>query len=134
MNRSGVRGHARGFTLIEIMLVVGIITVLMGSAIFMLTGNLEFAKEKRAEGDMQALSTQIRLYEMKNSGRRLGGEGLQALVDQKLLDSLPLDPWGNGYAYKADSAAPKGFFLYSFGPDGKDDGGGGDDIVYGKRK
>jgi len=33
-----------GFTLIEIMLVVGIITVLMGSAIFMLTGNLEFAK------------------------------------------------------------------------------------------
>ena len=36
-----------GFTLIEIMLVVGIITVLMGSAIFMLTGNLEC---QRAEG------------------------------------------------------------------------------------
>lgn len=122
-----------GFTLIEIMLVVGIITVLMGSAIYMLTGNLEFAKEKRAEGDMQALVTQIRLYEMKNSGRRLNGN-LQALVDQKLLETLPLDPWGNGYVYKPDSSAPKGFFLYSFGPDGKDDGGNGDDIVYGKRK
>ena len=57
-----------GFTLIEIMLVVGIITVLMGSAIFMLTGNLEFAKEQRARGDLQALSTQTRLYEMKNGG------------------------------------------------------------------
>lgn len=126
--------HSPGFTLIEIMLVVGIITVLMGSAIFMLTGNLEFAKEKRAEGDMQALSTQIRLYEMKNSGKRLGSGGLQALVDQKLLERLPLDPWGNSYGYKPDSTSPKGFFLYSFGPDGKDDGGGGDDIVYGKAK
>jgi len=71
---------------------------------------------------------------MKNSGRRLGSGGLQDLVDQKLLGSLPLDPWGNGYGYKTDSSASKGFFLYSFGPDGKDDGGGGDDIVYGKRK
>lgn len=134
MNRSKYRLSPQGFTLIEIMLVVGIITVLMGSAIFMLTGNLEFAKEKRAEGDMQALSTQIRLYEMKNSGKRLGSGGLQALVDQKLLETLPVDPWGNGYGYKVDSASPKGFFLYSFGPDGKDDGGAGDDIVYGKRK
>ncbi|MEY5063377.1 MAG: type secretion system major pseudopilin GspG [Verrucomicrobiota bacterium] len=134
MKRSFIHRSSRGFTLIEIMLVVGIITVLMGSAIFMLTGNLEFAKEKRAEGDMQALATQVRLYEMKNSGRRLGSGGLQALVDQKLLESLPLDPWGNGYGYKADSSAPKGFVLYSFGPDGKDDGGGGDDIAYGKRK
>lgn len=124
-----------GFTLIEIMLVVGIITVLMGSAIFMLTGNLEFAKEKRAEGDMQALSTQIRLYEMKNSGKRLPtGGGLQPLVEQKLLERLPLDPWGNGYAHKYDSGAPKGYILYSWGPDGKDDGGGNDDIVYGKAK
>lgn len=134
MKRFLPRSGSRGFTLIEIMLVVGIITVLMGSAIFMLTGNLEFAKEKRAEGDMQALVTQIRLYEMKNSGRRLGNGGLQALVEQKLLERLPLDPWGNAYGYKADSSAPKGFFLYSFGPDGKDDGGGNDDIVYGKQK
>lgn len=133
MKRAQHRSPA--FTLIEIMLVVGIITVLMGSAIFMLTGNLEFAKEKRAEGDMQALSTQIRLYEMKNSGRRLpAGGGLQPLVEQRLLERLPLDPWGNGYGYKADSSTPKGFLLYSWGPDGKDDGGGNDDIVYGKAK
>lgn len=127
--------HSPAFTLIEIMLVVGIITVLMGSAIYMLTGNLEFAKEKRAEGDMQALVTQIRLYEMKNSGRRLPSSGgLQPLVDQKLLERLPLDPWGNGYFYKSDSSAPKGYILYSGGPDGKDDGGASDDIVYGRQK
>jgi len=121
---------ASGFTLIEIMLVVGIITVLMGSAIFMLTGNLEFAKAKRAEGDMQALATQFRLFEMKNNGRK--PQTLQALVDQKLLERPLVDPWGNEYSYKLDSSSPKGFLLFSRGPDGKEDGGGNDDIVYGK--
>lgn len=66
--RSHRLAHGAGFTLIEIMLVVGIITVLMGSAIFMLTGNLEFAKEQRARGDLQAIITQVRMYEMKNGG------------------------------------------------------------------
>jgi general secretion pathway protein G len=131
MKRWSRASSSRGFTLIEIMLVVGIITVLMGSAIYMLTGNLEFAKEKRAEGDMQALVTQIRLYEMKNNGRRLDGNSLQPLVDQKLLESVPLDPWGNPYGYRRDNST-KGFHLYSSGPDGKD--GGNDDITYPKQK
>ena len=122
--------HASGFTLIEIMLVVGIITVLMGSAIFMLTGNLEFAKEQRARGDLQAIITQVRMYEMKNGGVSLSqSDGLKALVGTgKGFEELPKDPWGKEYMYKIDSSSAKGFKVYSMGPDRKDDGGKGDDI------
>jgi general secretion pathway protein G len=122
--------HSAGFTLIEIMLVVGIITVLMGSAIYMLTGNLEFAKEQRARGDLQAIITQVRMWEMKNGGVPLSeSDGLKALVGTgKGFEELPKDPWGKEYIYKFNPKSPKGFIVYSMGPDRKDDGGKGDDI------
>ena len=112
------------------MLVVGIITVLMGSAIFMLTGNLEFAKEQRARGDIQAITTQVRMFEMKSGGVPLKeSEGLKALVGKgKGFEELPKDPWGSDYQYRMDAASSKGFRVYSMGPDRKDDGGKGDDV------
>jgi general secretion pathway protein G len=130
MKKYPYRSFSAGFTLIEIMLVVGIITVLMGSAIFMLTGNLEFAKEQRARGDLQAMVTQIRMYEMKSGGVALTeSQGLQELVGKgKGFEQLPKDPWGQDYKYKLDSNSPKGFRVYSMGPDRKDDSGKGDDI------
>lgn len=129
-NRFITTAGSPAFTLIEIMLVVGIITVLMGSAIFMLTGNLEFAKEQRARGDLQAITTQVRMYEMKTGGVQLTEtEGLKSLVGKgRGFEQMPKDPWGQEYRYKVDSASPKGFRVYSMGPDRKDDRGGGDDI------
>lgn len=125
------RPTAGGFTLIEIMLVVGIITVLMGSAIFMLTGNLEFAKEQRARGDIQAIVTQVRMFEMKSGGVPLSqSQGLQALVGKgKGFEELPKDPWGEDYVYKVDGSSAKGFKVYSKGPDRQDNNGGGDDVA-----
>ena len=55
-----------GYTLFEIMLVLGIIAVLVGSAIYLLVGNLDVAKEARVDADIQSISTQIRVYEMQN--------------------------------------------------------------------
>ena len=105
-----------GFTLIEIMLVVGIITVLMGSAIFMLTGNLEFAKEQRARGDLQALTTQTRLFEMKNNGvLPPAGEAQAKLKSSGLVSEVIVDPWGN--EYRMTMGGPKGFSWSSAGPD-----------------
>ena len=108
--------HGAGFTLIEIMLVVGIITVLMGSAIFMLTGNLEFAKEQRARGDLQALTTQTRLYEMKNGGvLPSAGDAQAKLKAAGLIAQAITDPWGN--EYKMTFGGPRGFSWSSAGPD-----------------
>jgi len=124
-----LKGHrgvgSPGFTLIEIMLVVGIITVLMGSAIFMLTGNLDYAKITRAESDVSSLSGQVQTYEL-----RFGSipDSLQALTTCKprLLEEVPKDPWGKEYRIKKDSTSTKRFRIYSSGPDRVD--GGEDDI------
>ena len=108
-------GHG-GFTLIEIMLVVGIITVLMGSAIYMLTGNLEFAKEQRVKGDLQALTTQTRLFEMKNGGvLPPAGEAQARLKSSGLVADIIKDPWGS--EYKMTIGGTKGFQWSSAGPD-----------------
>ncbi len=127
---SSVR-HA-AFTLIEIMLVVTIIVVLMGAAITLLRGNLEFAKEQRVMGDIQSISTQLKLYETMNYFLPSTEQGIKALVSKpstepvpqrwrNLLKEEPVDPWGMTYVFRnpgkknADS-----FDLYSLGPDRKE--------------
>lgn len=119
-----------GYTLFEIMLVLGIIAVLAGAAIYMLVGNVDVAKEQRVDSDIQAISMQIRTYEMLNYRRPTSSQGLDALVSRpsgdppprrwkQLLKEVPLDPWGNPYVYRSPGKLnPKGYDLFSLGPDG----------------
>lgn len=119
-----------GYTLFEIMLVLGIIAVLVGSAIFMLVGNIDIAKEQRVETDIKAISIQLRSYEMQNLRKPTTAQGLKALVEppaadpkprkwRQLLEALPLDPWGQEYQYNNPGKFKKGGYdLYSLGPDG----------------
>jgi len=124
------RRREAGYTLFEIMLVLGIIAVLVGSAIYMLAGNVDVAKEQRVESDIQAISMQLRTYETLNYKRPSTAQGLKALVERpsgdpkprkwkQLLKQVPLDPWGNEYVYRSPGKDnPQGFDLYSLGPDG----------------
>jgi general secretion pathway protein G len=121
-----------GYTLFEIMLVLGIIAVLVGSAIYMLSGNIDVAKEQRVTSDIQAISMQLRTYEMLNFRKPTTEQGLKALVAmpasdpkpqrwKKLMESVPLDPWGNEYVYRNPGKyKTDGFDLYSLGPQGKE--------------
>lgn len=121
------------YTLFEIMLVLGIIAVLVGSAIYMLVGNIDVAKEQRVESDIEAISMQLRTYEMLNYRMPSTEQGLQALVTQpsteprprrwkQLMKSAPLDPWGNEYVYRNPGKGGEGFEIFSLGPDGKESG------------
>lgn len=122
----------RGYTLFEIMLVLGIIAVLVGAAIYMLVGNVDVAKEQRVESDIQAISMQLRTYEMLNYRKPTTAQGLEALVRmpsedpkprrwKQLLKDVPLDPWGNPYVYRNPGKFnPEGYDLFSLGPDGKE--------------
>ena len=133
----GGRGAA-AFSLIEIMLVVTIIDVLMGAAIALLTGNVEVAKEQRVVGDIQSISTQLKLYETMNYFLPSTEQGLEALVKRpttepqpkrwkQLLKEVPVDPWGMPYEYRyPGSHNGDSFDLFSTGPDRKPDTG--DDI------
>jgi len=123
----------QGFTLIEIMLVVTIIALLLGAAIYKLGGNVEYARDIRGEADIQGINTQLGLYESMNGFYPTTEHGLQALVTQpntdpkptrwyQLYKELPKDPWGTDYIYRCPGLKnPNGYDLYSAGPDRKPD-------------
>lgn len=124
-------GAEKAYTLFEIMLVLGIIAVLVGSAIYLLAGNIDVAKEQRVDTDLQAIKTQLKVYEMMNYTFPSTQQGLEALVKKpttepaprkwrQLLESIPLDPWGTPYHYENPGRKnPGGYDLFSFGPDRK---------------
>ena len=113
------------FTLLEIMLVVMIIALLAGSAIYMMRDNINVAKDVRVRSDVQNILTQVQLYETLNGGRLpTSEEGLKALVNPKrgraLMPEVPTDPWGEEYRFRNPGTKSKlGFDVFSSGPDKK---------------
>src|SRR5881409_1122776 len=106
-----MRKKQQAFTLLEIMLVVTIIAILMGTAIYKLVGNVEIAKLTAVSADVQALGTQLKLYESMNGFFPTTEQGLQALVTQpdsdprptrwfQLYKEMPKDPWQSDYIYR----------------------------------
>ena len=132
----------QGFTLLEIMLVVSIIVIILGVAISKLGNTTGIAKAMRVQADVQAIKTQLQLYESMNGFFPTTEQGLQALVTQpqndpkptrwyQLFREMPKDPWGSDYIYRYPGVKnPGGYDLYSAGPDRQadtsdDDLGGG---------
>lgn len=122
-----------GFTLLEIMIVVTIIAVLMGTAIYKLVGNIEYAKHTAVTTDIQGIGTQLKLYESMNGFYPPTDQGLLALVVQpdtdpkpsrwyQLFKEVPKDPWRIDYFYRNPGLKnPNGYDLFSAGPDRKPD-------------
>jgi general secretion pathway protein G len=121
------------FTLLEIMLVVGIIVIILGVAVARLGNTTGIAKDMRVRADIQAIGTQLRLYESMNGFYPTSEQGLKALVVQpdsepkpsrwyQLFQDMPKDPWGNEYLYICPGKKhPDTYDLYSAGPDRKAD-------------
>ncbi len=128
-----LKNDQAGFTLLEIMLVVGIIVIILGVAVSKLGNTTGVAKDMRVRADIQAISTQLKLYESVNGFLPTTEQGLKALVtppesDPKptrwyqLFKELPQDPWSNNYLYLSPGRKnPTGYDLYSAGPDRKPD-------------
>src|SRR5580765_6466647 len=94
------------FTLLEIMLVISIIVILLGVAVSKLGKTTDVAKAVAVRADIQAIGTQLRLYESMNGFPPTTDQGLQALVTQpsgeprpqrwyQLFKEIPKDPWGS---------------------------------------
>lgn len=121
----------RGFTLLEIMLVVMIIALLAGSAIYLMGGNVGIAQDVRVKADIQAIDMQLKLYQVANGFLPTTEQGLEALVTRpdsdpkptqwrQLLPKVPLDPWQNPYLYENPGKHnPNSYDLYSAGQDRK---------------
>lgn len=127
---------ARGFTLIEIMVVVIILGLLASVAVPTVMDALGEATVKKARADMSALQTSLKMYRMSNFTYPSTEQGLEALVTKPSLapiprnyrsggyiEKLPKDPWGNDYQYTSPGEGHE-YDITSLGGDGISGGEG----------
>lgn len=128
-----------GFTLLEMVIVLGIIALLLGGAVAVVGPRiLNSAKYTRVDGDFAAFESSFMTYKILAGTYPTTQQGFEALVNrpssppvprrwEKQLDAVPVDPWGNEYRYRnpgtKDPSKPE---IISSGPDGEE--GTSDDL------
>ena len=136
MKFSRLKYDNRGFSLIDLMVVVIILGVLAMYIGPKQMGRTEQAKETQARVQMESLETALKLYKLDNSSYPSTEQGLQALVEQPesapmpkkwrkggYLEKgkVPKDPWGNEFIYLSPGVHGD-FDIVSFGADGASGG------------
>ena len=120
--------HA-GFTLLEMVIVLGIIAMIMGGAIFVMKGISDSGAITVVDGDFTSIDNALLMYKTTAGGYPSGQQGLKVLVERpasarrgrwtQILEKVPKDPWNNEYIYKypgsKNSSRPE---LISLGKDG----------------
>lgn len=120
----------RGFSLLEILVVLVILGILIGLVAPNILGNVDRARLQQLSTDMKTLETTLKMYRLDNFVYPSTEQGLQSLVDKPdidpipknwkkdgYIDRLPKDPWGNDYLYVSPGEHGE-FDIYSLGADG----------------
>ncbi len=130
----------RGFTLIEILVVITVIAILAGLVSPMIFRNVGDAKVTAARSQIETLGLALDTYYLHNDYYPTTSQGLAALVVQPtgaeaprnwrgpyLKRAVPLDPWGTPYHYESPGAVnAMSYDLVSYGRDGRPGGAGED--------
>lgn len=135
MNAASSR-RQRGFTLIEIMVVVVILGILAAVVVPRIMDRPDDARIAKARQDIRVLESSLNLYKLDNFYYPSTQQGLEALVTQPsgepaarnwksggYVQNLPKDPWGNDYQYLNPGVRGE-FDLFSLGADGRPGGEG----------
>lgn len=120
----------RGFTLLELMVVIVILGVLASLVIPSLMGNKDKADHQKAISDLISLENALDMYRLDNGRYPSEEQGLRSLVkrpevaplpryyrEDGYVRRLPQDPWGNDYQMRTNKES-RNMDLFSSGPDG----------------
>jgi general secretion pathway protein G len=128
--------NQRGFTLIEILVVVMILGLLISLAAPRIMGRTDDARVVKAMADIKAVEEALQLYKLDSSRYPTTEQGLLALIEQPTtgqiprrwredgyLERVPTDPWDNDFIYASDART---YIIRSLGADGSEGGEGVD--------
>jgi general secretion pathway protein G len=139
---AGSRGHRqRGFTLIEIMVVIAILGILAALIVPKIMSRPDEARRVAAKQDIGTVMQALKLYRLDNGRYPTQEQGLRALIEKPAtdpvpnnwkdggyLERLPNDPWGNAYQFLNPGVHGE-IDVFSYGADGKAGGEGNDSDV-----
>jgi len=121
----------KGFTLIELMIVVVILGLLATIIMPRILNRPEQARRMKAKVDIRSIESALALFKIDIGRFPTTSEGLEALVSNPgikgfdsdgYLDKVPSDPWGNKYIYISPGVHSRDYDLESYGKDGEDGG------------
>lgn len=133
-----MRRGGRGFTLIELMVVIVILGILAGLIIPRIMGRPDEARQTKARIMIEGIETALKLYRLDNGLYPTTEQGLRALVEASTIQpvprnwreggylekgKVPKDPWGNDFVYLSPGTQGE-LDLISYGADGQPGGEG----------
>lgn len=137
IERRAQGARRRGFTLLELLIVLGIIVAIAAMVAPNLISSQQDANIQTTQAMIKNIEDSFKRKAVKNGGEYQEDDSVAALAEvwtdnrgqeqQPLLEDRPVDAWGNDfqYSYQSGDIKPK---IWSFGPNRSDDGGSGDDI------
>ncbi len=132
--------NSRGFTLIEVLVVIFILSILAALVAPKIIGRTDDARIAEAKLQIKNFETALKLFKLDNGFYPSTEQGLEALIEKPTIGripqnyreggyleqkKIPLDPWGNPYIYLCPGIHGE-YDIISYGADGKEGGEGKD--------